>query len=91
MNTWAVLTKGIPLVCDLLLKVISAWEIILARYLITDDEWALFEGFIRAGEGDPRPSSCGGRSSIEPHRVYRRLQLLSRMEHHEQDNEQVFP
>ncbi|KIN61841.1 hypothetical protein Z946_696 [Sulfitobacter noctilucicola] len=28
---------------------------------------------------------------IEPRRVCRRLQLLSRMEHHEQDNEQIFP
>ena len=27
----------------------------------------------------------------EPHWGCRRLQLLSRMEHHEQDNEQVFP
>ena len=27
----------------------------------------------------------------EPRRVCRRLQLLSKVEHHEQDNEQVFP
>lgn len=27
----------------------------------------------------------------EPHRVFRRLQLVRRMEHHEQDNEQVSP
>ena len=37
---------------------------------------------------------AGGAAGIgvnEPLRVCRGLQLLSRMEHHEQDNEQVFP
>ncbi len=32
-----------------------------------------------------------GSSGVELRRVCRRLQLLSRMEHHEQDHEQVFP
>ena len=32
-----------------------------------------------------------GAGLLEPRRFFRRLQLLSRMEHHEQDNEQVFP
>ena len=30
-------------------------------------------------------------NGCEPCRVCRRLQLLSKVEHHEQDNEQVFP
>ena len=41
------LTKGILLVGDLRFKLISTWEMILARNLISDDEWAFFEGFIR--------------------------------------------
>ena len=32
----------------------------------------------------------GRESHYEPRRVCRRLQLLSKVEHHEQDNEQVF-
>ena len=35
--------------------------------------------------------SQGVRPLSEPRRVCRRLQLLSRMEHHEQYHEQVFP
>lgn len=35
--------------------------------------------------------SKAGLLPSEPRRVCRRLQLLSRMEHHEQDHEQVFP
>lgn len=33
----------------------------------------------------------GGAFTAEPRQVCRRLQLLSKVEHHEQDNEQVFP
>lgn len=33
----------------------------------------------------------GASNETEPRRICRRLQLLSRMEHHEQDHEQVFP
>ena len=40
-------------------------------------------------EGD-KPK-CQRLKRYEPRRVCRRLQLLSWMEHHEQDNEQVFP
>ncbi|ETD79190.1 ATP-binding protein [Rhodobacter capsulatus B6] len=37
------------------------------------------------------PSTVVTHAPTEPLRVCRRLQLLSRMEHHEQDHEQVFP
>ena len=37
------------------------------------------------------PTSRHDRRQFEPHRFFRRLQLLSRMEHHEQDDEPVFP
>ena len=37
------------------------------------------------GDNDPRMGQ------VEPPRVYRGVQLLSRMEHHEHGDEQVFP
>lgn len=42
------LTKGIPLARALYFKLITTWEMSLARNLLSDDEWAFFEGFIRA-------------------------------------------
>ena len=41
------MTKGLPLSGVLCFKLISTWEMGLARNLISDDEWAFFEGFIR--------------------------------------------
>ena len=53
------------------------------------------EACLRAWQGlFPDQSACARLDldeTTEPHRVYRRLQLLSRMEHHEQGDEQVFP
>jgi transposase len=43
-----VLPKRIPLRGRLCFKIISAWEVSLARNLMSVDEWAFFEGFIRA-------------------------------------------
>ncbi len=42
------MTFRIPLRGQLCFKIISPWEMILARNLMSDDEWAFFEGFIRA-------------------------------------------
>lgn len=42
------LTKRIPFHGRLCFKIISTWEVTLARNLMSDDEWAFFEGFIRA-------------------------------------------
>ncbi|GAB4388326.1 hypothetical protein [Albidovulum sp.] len=37
-----------------------------------------------------RLSDVKGQTAMEPHRVFRRLQLLSGIAHHDEDNEQAF-
>jgi hypothetical protein len=59
---------------------------------ITPDLMAIVQAEIAVGEKAVTAAirEAGTGLKTEPRRVCRRLQLLSRMEHHERDHEQVF-